>query len=147
MSQARKRKKTLRRRRATKNKPRGKPFPPGNQAAKGHGRPPLPPEYKLAMEDLGPRGLQALANIIEDPTYPRHEQACEYVVNRWKGTPTTRIEQSGPGGGPIAVKTVLTSDEKRARIRALEEAARERLGDMQEQEADPDDVEEDGEPE
>lgn len=38
-----------------------------------------------------------------------------------------RIETSGPGGGPIAVKTVLTSDEKRARAAALMAAAGARL--------------------
>jgi hypothetical protein len=87
------------------------------------GRTPLPADYKLALDDLGPRGLQALSNIIDDPSYPRHEQACEYVLNRWKGTPTVKTEMSGPGGGPIAVKTVLTSDEKRARFRQLAEKA------------------------
>jgi len=69
------------------------------------------------MEDrLGPAGLAALDAILANPDHPRHEQAAEYIVNRWKGTPTARTEISGPAGGPVALKTVLTSDEKRRRI-------------------------------
>jgi hypothetical protein len=108
-------------------KARGKPFEPGNQAAKGHGRPSLPADYKAAMEDLGPRGLQALANIVDDPSHPRHEHAAEYIVNRWKGTPKQRTELSGPEGGPIPVKAVRTSDEKRRRLIELAEIARRRV--------------------
>jgi hypothetical protein len=89
------------------------------------GRPKLPPEYKLAMEDLGPRGLQALSDIIENPFHPRREQAAEYIVNRWKGTPTQRIEQSGPDGGPIAVTDLrMTREEMRRELEVLEAAER-----------------------
>jgi hypothetical protein len=105
-------------------KARGKPFELGNQAARGHGRPSLPADYRAAMEDLGPRGLQALSDIVADPEHPRHEHACEYVVNRWKGTPKQRTELSGPEGGPIPVKAVRTSDEKRRRVAELAERAR-----------------------
>lgn len=76
------------------------------------------------MSDLGPRGLQALSDIIEDKKHPRHEQAAEYVVNRWKGTPTARHEVTTPPGQPIGVvadvkRTEPTSDEKRRELAAL----------------------------
>ena len=79
------------------------------------------------MEDVGPRGLQAISNIIDDPAHPQHATVAMYVVNRWKGTPTVKTEIGGPGGGPIPIKTVLTSDEKRARVAALIETARARV--------------------
>lgn len=94
-------------------------FGPG-QSGNLKGRPPLPTDYKTAMHDrLGPKGLSCLEAILDKPAHPRHEQCAEYVVNRWKGTPTVKTEVSGPDGGPVAVKTVLTSGEKRARVAAL----------------------------
>lgn len=85
------------------------------------GRPVLPSDYKEAMEDLGPRGLAALANIVDDPDHPRHEQAAEYLVNRWKGAPTQRGEISGPGGGPIDLReNHMTREEMRREIERLE---------------------------
>lgn len=90
------------------------------KAPKSPGRPPLPEDYKTFLNDqLGPKGLAALDAILDDPEHPRHEQAAEYVVNRWKGTPTAKTEIAGPGGGPIPVTTEPTSGEKRARALAL----------------------------
>jgi hypothetical protein len=40
-----------------------------------------------------------------------------------------RIEHSGPGGGPVELKQVLTSGEKRAKLRELALDALEQLGD------------------
>jgi len=98
-------------------------FPPG-KSGNPAGRPPLPTDYKQWLNDKGgPKGLQCLEAILDDPTHPRHEQCAEYVVNQWKGTPTAKSEISGPGGGPLAVRAVLTSDEKRGRQRALAEKA------------------------
>lgn len=91
------------------------------------GRPPLPEDYKLAMGEIGPRALAALGLIIDNAEHPRHEQAIEYALNRWKGTPTARTEIAGPGGGPIALKTVLTSDEKRRRVAELAAVAAARV--------------------
>jgi hypothetical protein len=90
------------------------------------GRIPLPADYKLAMEDLGPRGLQALSNIVDDPAHPNHAAVAIYAVNQWKGSPKQRTELSGPGGGPIQTKAVLTSDERRERAALLIETARAR---------------------
>ncbi len=107
-----------------KRKPNRGSFKKGKSGNAG-GRPKLSPEYKLAMEDLGPRGLQALSDIIENPFHPRREHAAEYIVNRWKGTPTQRIEQSGPDGGPIAVTDLrMTREEMRREIEVLEAAER-----------------------
>lgn len=98
------------------------------QSGNTKGRPLLPLDYKLAMSDrVGPKGLAALEAILDNPKHPRHEQAAEYAVNRWKGTPTVKTEISGPEGGPVAVRQVLTSDEKRARAAALIQAARDRV--------------------
>ncbi len=85
------------------------------------GRPPLPKDYKIAMNDrLGPKGLECLDAILHNPTHPRHEQAVEYTINRWKGTPTVKVEASGPAGGPIEVRSVkdLSSGERRKAIAA-----------------------------
>jgi hypothetical protein len=98
-----------------------------NPPPKSPGRPPLPPDYKLAMEDLGPRAVQALSAIVDNPEHPRHEQAIEYALNRWKGTPTARTEISGPKGGPVPVNAVTTSGAKRARVGALLAAAAARV--------------------
>jgi hypothetical protein len=98
-------------------------FKPG-QSGNPKGRPPLPLDYKLAMNDrIGPKGLAALEAVLDNPQHPRHEQAAEYAVNRWKGTPTVKTEVSGPDGGPLAVREVRTSDERRARLRELEAKA------------------------
>jgi hypothetical protein len=95
------------------------------------GRPKLPADYKAALEDMGPRGMQALQNILDNPDHPRHEQAAEYIVNRWKGTPTVKVESSGPNGGPIPVALATTSGAKRARAVALLEAAAARIAEAQ----------------
>ena len=86
---------------------------------------------------IGPKGLAALEAILDNPGHPRHEQAAEYAINRWKGTPTVKTEIAGPDGGPVAVKTVMTSDEKRARVAALMATARARAGAGQTGEHDP----------
>ncbi len=113
---------------SAKRKPRGpgRRFPPG-KSGNPKGRPPLPEDYKTFLSDrLGPKGLAALEAILDNPRHPRHEQCAEYVINRWKGTPTVKTEIAGPDGGPIAVKTVMTSDEKRARVASLIATARAR---------------------
>jgi hypothetical protein len=112
-------------------------FKPG-QSGNLAGRTPLPADYKVAMADrLGPKGLACLEAILDTPDHPRHEQAVEYTINRWKGTPTVRTELTGPAGGPLAIKTVLTSDEKRTRVAELLETARARVAGGRTGEDDP----------
>lgn len=84
-----------------KRRPRGRPFKPGNKAAKGHGRPPVSLEYKAAMKQLEPEALQVLGDVLRDPRHPHREKAAEYVVNRTQGKPTERREITGPGGEAI----------------------------------------------
>lgn len=95
-----------------------KPGQSGNPA----GRPPLPDEYKDSIKALAKKGLQALDAILDNPRHFRHEQACEYVVNRAHGTPTVRAEISGPDGGPVQVAN-LTTAERLARLQQLEAEA------------------------
>lgn len=76
---------------------------------------------------IGPKGLAAIESILDNPDHPRYGQTAEYAVNRWKGPPTARVEISGPAGGPMAIKTVLTSDEKRRRTAELAALAAARI--------------------
>lgn len=102
----------------------GKDRPP----PKSPGRPPLPPDYKAALDTrLGPAAANAQEAILFNPDHPRHEQMVEYTLNRWKGTPTTRTEISGPAGGPVTMTTVTTSGAKRARAIELIKAAQARV--------------------
>lgn len=71
--------------------------------------------------------MKAIDEILANTEHPRHAEIAMYIVNRWKGTPTARTEISAPGGGPVAIKTVLTSDEKRRRIAELAAVAAARV--------------------
>jgi hypothetical protein len=106
-----------------KAQPRGKPFAKGNQAAKGHGRPPLPEDYKAAIAVLEVRALEVLEEVLDDVKHPRREQAAEYVIDRNRGRTKQTTELSGLDGAPIAVRAVRTSDERRERMRELAEKA------------------------
>lgn len=91
------------------------------QSGNPKGRKPLPTDYKTFLNDrLGPMGLAALESILDNKDHPRHEQAVEYTINRWKGTPTVKVETSGPAGGPIEIRSVkdLSSGERRKAIAA-----------------------------
>lgn len=118
--------------RAPKGRP-GKGRGPGRPFKKGQsgnllGRPPLPADWKVFVENKwGPKALRALDYILEHPEHPRFGQAAEYAFSQWKGAPKQRTELSGPGGGAIPVKAVMTSDEKRARQRHLAETATARI--------------------
>lgn len=73
---------------------------------------------------MGPRALDALDAIIDDPSHPRHEQCLEYVMNRWKGAPVARAELSGPDGGPIETRDAkMTREELRREIERAESRA------------------------
>lgn len=79
----------------------GRPFEPGNQAAKGHGRPPISPEYKRAIRQLEPKALKALDEILENPKDPQRRKAAEYVIDRRRGRPRVRAEITGAKGAPL----------------------------------------------
>jgi len=111
------------------------PFPKGNKLGRkfekgckpGPGRPRLPPGFRAALEKIEPEALEAIRDIVNDDRHKDREKASEYVLDQRHGKPKQRTELTGLEGGPIAVKTVLTSDERRARAIALAEAVRARL--------------------
>jgi len=93
------------------------------QSGNPKGRPPLPAEYKMAIESIGQKALAALDAIIDQPRHPRHEQATEYAINRWKGMPRAHQQISTPPGAPLAVSVTSkpakpTSGELRAALEA-----------------------------
>ena len=95
------------------------------QSGNPKGRPPLPADTKLALRALVGPALEGLQGVVLDPMHPRHEQACEYLVDREEGRPRQTTEISGPGGGPIetADRTLgnMTSEQKRKRLNELME--------------------------
>lgn len=97
-------------------------YKPG-QSGNPKGRPPLPPDYKLAIGEMGKESLDALRVIIHSPDHPRHEQALEYTINRWKGAPRSHVDLSSPPGAPVAMeikeRTAPTSDDLRRELAAL----------------------------
>lgn len=104
---------------AVKRGGRGRPFGKGNQAAKGHGRPKLPPGYDEAMDIMEPVAWLAIYDIISDADHPRRGQEAEYVINRRRGMPVARAEVTGRNGGPITTRTEMTTEEARAELAAL----------------------------
>ena len=111
------------RRKAGKGGPRGgrrrTTWKPGIPSPNPKGRPKIPAEHKAALKMLDPMAAQAAGEILADPSHKDRARITEAVWNRVHGMPKQRVEASGPDGGPIAIKTVLTSDEKRARAAAL----------------------------
>lgn len=100
---------------------------PGRRFKKGQsgnplGRTPVPAEYKAALEVMEPRALAALDAMIADPRHPRHGHAVEYAINRRHGTPTTRSEITGEGGGPVKLEH-LTTAERLAKLQRLQDEA------------------------
>lgn len=120
----------------------GRKFMPG-QSGNPSGRPKLPEDYKIAIEGIGRKALAALENIVESPNHPRHEQAVEYAINRWQGTPTTRSEVSGPGGGPVTVER-MTTEEARTELAALLASAARQVAEEEERQAIEDESDNDG---
>lgn len=108
-------------------KPRGRPFEPGNQAAVGHGRPKKDFDLVTRCQDLsediiehyGLRGARAETGA--------EVEMGKVVVAYGYGKPRARHEHSGPGGGPIQVEAVQTTEQKRARMRALARGAAARV--------------------
>ncbi|TAL29000.1 MAG: hypothetical protein EPN98_21395 [Phenylobacterium sp.] len=117
-----------RRKNGKPSKPRGGQstrFREGNKAAKGHGRPKIPAEYKAALKILEPAALSVLDEVLADADHPRREQAAEYIINRARGTPRTRTEVSTPPGKPLEVDVKerdpkeMTSGERKRLIAKL----------------------------
>lgn len=118
---------------------RGKPFPKGNtiglptrfqpgKSPNPGGVPKDVKEFRALMQLRTEVSLQRVDDILDHGTERGIiEVSKEVWANGW-GKPTVRIEQSGPAGGPIEVKAVLTSDERRARAAALIAQAAARAG-------------------
>jgi hypothetical protein len=110
--------------------PRGRPFPRGNDVAKRYwfkpgqsgnpgGVPATVQEFREEVRKRTMAVLDRLDDVLDHGTEEGIIRASrELFANAWS-KPTLRVEASGPGGGPIAIKTVLTSDERRARAAAL----------------------------
>ena len=93
-------------------------FGEGNQAAKGHGRPPISAEYKAAIRQLEPKALRALDEILEDPKHPQRRKAAEYVIDRRRGRPRVRAEVTGAKGGPLVQPVTSAALEALRRLTA-----------------------------
>lgn len=80
----------------------------------GSGRP--PDAFKLRMQALANRGLQALeiAEILGNINHPLYKWALEWATDHGYGKPVQRIESTGAEGGPIQIEDVA---EARAQIR------------------------------
>jgi hypothetical protein len=55
-------------------------------------------------------------------------RACEIIIDRAWGKAPQKLEHGGPDGGPIPISATATTEEKRTRLRELQEKARARLG-------------------
>jgi len=116
-----------------KGKPRGKGWAkgvsgnpatqfgqPGGNPINTAGRPPMPADYKLAMERMEPDAFRALEEIIGDPFHRGRREAAEYVINRMRGRPRQTLEITGASGGPLEFEDV-TSMTTGDRTRDLQE--------------------------
>jgi hypothetical protein len=125
-------------RRSRKTKPGGKPFPkgvsgnpdtqfgrPNGNPINTAGRPPMPAEYKLAMERMEPDAFRALEEIIADPFHRGRREAAEYVINRMRGRPRQTLEITGASGGPLEFEDVtsMTTGDRTRDLQALLEKA------------------------
>lgn len=110
--------------------PRGQPFPRGNeiglptryqagQTGNAGGVPKDVAEYRELMRARIPTMLARLDDVFDHGTEEGVIKAIREVNANAFPRPAQAIELGGPGGGPIAIKAELTSDEKRARAAAL----------------------------
>lgn len=101
--------------------PEGRRFTAGNQAAKGFGRPKTNAEMReLARDETGLVFTKWKAILLKGNGNAAVRAGELLMAYAW-GKPNQPIV--GPGEGPIEVRHVLTSDEKRKRMRELAEKA------------------------
>lgn len=102
-------------------KPRGKPFAPGNQAGKGHGRPKKDWDIETEAKALTPAILARFAVMGANARSPHDVAAGKVVIAYAEGLPKARTEHSGPGGKPISVRTDegMTTEEMRRELANL----------------------------
>lgn len=80
------------RKKQTRMKFKEKPLEPDHVFVSGYDPIPVPktPEdFRGVFEKLFPDAVESLRQIILNPFHPQQEKACEYVINRLGGTPTT----------------------------------------------------------
>jgi len=108
-------------------KPRGRPFTPGNQAAVGHGRPKKDFDLVTRCQELTPDIIEHYGARGAVAETGADVEMGKVVVAYGHGRPKATHEHTGPGGGPIQIAAVRTTEQKRARLRELERRAQERM--------------------
>lgn len=101
--------------------PEGRRFGPGNQAAKGFGRPKSNAEMRELCRDETGTVITKWKVILLRSNGAAAVRAGELLMAYAWGKPNQPIV--GANDGPIAVRAVLTSDERRARLRELAQKA------------------------
>ncbi len=110
--------------------PRGEPFPKGNvlglatrfepgKTGNPGGVPKDVAEYRALMRMRIATSMARLDDLLDHGTEDGVKFAIREVNQNSFPRPTQSIELGGPGGGPIPVRAVMTSDEKRKRAEAL----------------------------
>jgi len=113
---------------------RGQPFPKGNdlglatqykpgKTGNAGGVPKDVREYRELMRQRIPTMLARLDDVFDHGTEEGVIKAIREVNANAFPKPVQSIELGGPDGGPIPVKAIMTSDEKRKRTEALIAAA------------------------
>jgi hypothetical protein len=104
------------------NAKRGRPFAPGNQAAKGKGRPKKDFDLETRTRELSPEIIERYAIMGRRAKTTAEVTAGRVVLAYAWGNPRARVEHSGPGGGPIPMSSMdkMTSEDIRRELAALE---------------------------
>jgi hypothetical protein len=106
---------------------RGRPFEPGNQAAVGYGRPKKDFDIETRCKELSQDIIEHYATMGKTATTGPEVEAGKVVLAYAHGKPRVRLEHSGPGGGPLQVEAVRTTEQKRARMREIARGAAARV--------------------
>lgn len=101
--------------------PEGRRFGPGNQAARGFGRPKSNAEMREMARDTTGMVIAKWSAILLKNNGNAAVRAGEMLMAYAWGKPNQPIV--GADDGPIAIRTVLTSDERRSRLRELAQKA------------------------
>ena len=110
-----------------------KPFQPGQSGNPG-GRPKKLPITDAIREELerevtgGLSLAHAIARKLVRLALEGDMDAIREIADRTEGKPRQRIEQSGPGGGPMQFELPTTREEIIRRIHELEMKAKARAG-------------------
>jgi len=103
--------------------PVGRRFQKGQSGNPG-GRPKTLAEFKELTRNHSAEAVEKLVRMMRNGPPTQAVRAAEILLDRAWGKPAQRNEIAGvDGAAPITVRAVLTSDEKRARQRALAEKA------------------------